>query len=78
MAPRALTTTEAATLAGLTPGGFRAAMTQERKKGVDLRLPADQWPDKRTPMWDSARIKTWIKSRPGSGYWGPRPVQKHE
>lgn len=70
---RGLTTAQAAALAEVTPAGFRSTMTAERKRGVDLRLPEELWPDKRTPLWDEARLRTWLKSRPGSGYWGPRP-----
>ena len=41
-----LTTTQAAALAGMTPGAFRKEMSRERQRGRDYRLPG---PDARTP-----------------------------
>lgn len=70
---RPLTTADAAKLAGITPSGFHSTMSQLRKTGVDLRLPVEEWPDRRTPLWDAARLEAWMKQRPGSGYWRAKP-----
>lgn len=67
--PRTLSTAQAAELVGIAPDSFRATMTRLRAQGVDLRVPEDQWPDKRTPLWDAARLRAWIRTRPGSGRW---------
>lgn len=67
-----LTTAQAAELAGVTPGGFRATANWARKKGVELRAPDDQWPDKRTPMYDKDKLVAWLASRPGRGNRSPR------
>lgn len=64
-----LTTAAAATLAGLTPASFRREMNRARAAGVDCRLPADQWPDQRTPLWDGDQLRPWLASRPGRGNW---------
>lgn len=67
-----LTTAQAAARLGVTVNGFHSTMAQLRAKGIDLRIPQDQWPDLRTPMWDAARLAAWMKTRPGSGNWGKR------
>ena len=64
-----LTTTQAAELSGLTPAGFRRAMNRERTAGRDYRIPADRWPDARTPLWDSDQLRDWLAGRPGRGNW---------
>lgn len=67
----ALSTRQAAELAGLTPEAFRRAMLRERQAGrPDLRLPAADWPDARTPLWDGSRVSAWAEVRPGPGRWG--------
>lgn len=58
-----LTTAKAAELCGMTPAVFRAHMTRLRANGKDLRLPAADWPDKRTPTYDPAAVKAWAESR---------------
>lgn len=58
-----MTTAQAAALCGMAPSTFRKAMTRARAKGVDLRRPADQWPDQRTPTWDPARLREWLAAR---------------
>ena len=66
----ALSTRQAAELAGLTPEAFRRAMLRERQAGrPDLRLPAADWLDARTPLWDGSRVSAWAGVRPGSGRW---------
>ena len=59
-----MTTAQAAALAGMDPATFRKAMTRERRRGRDYRLPADQWPDARTPMWDAELVREWAATRP--------------
>ena len=67
----ALSTRQAAELAGLTPEAFRRAMLRERQAGrPDLRLPAADWPDARTPLWDGSGVRAWAERRPGPGRWG--------
>lgn len=56
----AVSTAEAAALAGLTPSAFRVYMTRERARGRDYRLPG---PDMRTPLWDSERVREWAVTR---------------
>ena len=60
----ALSTADAAALAGLTPSAFRVAMTRARRAGLDLRVPG---PDARTPLWDADGVRTWLTTRPGKG-----------
>lgn len=59
----ALTTVRAAAICGMTPGAFRAHMTRERQRGNDLRLQPEQWLDRRTPLYDDARVQAWAESR---------------
>lgn len=58
-----MNTTQAAGLAGLTPAAFRRAMTRERDRGNDMRLPPDRWTDQRTPEYDNRKIKAWTVKR---------------
>lgn len=64
---RALTTTEAAALVEQDASTFRSAMTRERQRGHDYRLPRDAWPDGRTPMWDSKQLEAWHATRQRRG-----------
>jgi len=51
-------------MVGMNPAPFRAMMTKLRQRGgQDLRLPADQWPDQRTPMYDAERVAEWDANR---------------
>ncbi len=70
---RPLTSSEAAKLAGVTQAGFQSRMAKLRKTGLDLRRPVEEWPDKRTPLWDAARLQKWLDDRPGSGNWRAKP-----
>ncbi|MCA0252945.1 MAG: hypothetical protein LCH76_11800 [Actinobacteria bacterium] len=58
-----LTTSQAAELAGLPKEQFRSAMSKERKNGKEFHAPKENWPDKRTPMWDEDRVRDWAKAR---------------
>ena len=55
-----LTTTQAAALAGMTPGAFRKEMSRERQRGRDYRLPG---PDARTPLWDETGVREWAERK---------------
>lgn len=60
----AITTAQAAEAVGMDPAPFRAMMTKLRQRGgPDLRLPADQWPDKRTPLYDAEAVAEWNATR---------------
>lgn len=59
-----MTTAQAAALAGMDPATFRKAMTRERQRGRDYRLPPDEWPDARTPLWDRTAVAKWSRERP--------------
>lgn len=65
----ALTTAQAAALAGMARDTFHREMSRERGRGRDYRLPRDQWPDQRTPLWDEALLTGWLAGRPGRGNW---------
>ena len=58
-----MTTAQAAALAGMSPAAFRKAMTLERRRGRDYRLPPAEWPDARTPMWDADAVGNWSRER---------------
>ena len=38
-------------------------MSKERKNGKEFHAPKENWPDKRTPMWDEDRVRDWAKAR---------------
>lgn len=57
------TTAKAAELAGITPASFRREMHRERARGRDHRAPQEQWPDKRTPLWDYSTLSDWLDAR---------------
>mgnify|MGYP001439597919 CR=1 FL=1 len=38
-------------------------MSKERKNGKEFHAPKEHWPDKRTPMWDEAKVAAWVKAR---------------
>lgn len=59
-----MTTAQAAALAGMSPASFRKAMTLERRRGHDYRLPRESWPDARTPLWDLMAVAKWSRERP--------------
>ena len=54
---------EAAELCGMTRSAFVRAMHRLRARGTDLRAPETEWPDARTPLYDSARLTAWLESR---------------
>ena len=58
-----LTTQQAATLAGMTTGVFRAHASRQRAIGNEMRAPRDEWDDGRTPKWDEDKVKAWVASR---------------
>jgi hypothetical protein len=59
-----LTTEQAASLAGVTPGVFRANASRQRTVfGYEMHAPRSEWPNKRTPMWDEDKVKEWAASR---------------
>ena len=58
-----MTTAQAAALAGMSPAAFRKAMTLERRRGRDYRLPPAEWPDARTPLWDADAVREWNQNR---------------
>lgn len=60
-----MTTWQVAYAAGITPSSARSAMTRERAAGRDCRLPEDLWPDRRTPLYDPAKIAAWLERRAG-------------
>ena len=67
------TTAQAAELAGIKPASFRREMMRERQRGRDHRAPREQWPDKRTPLWDEAPTAyAWD----GEQYAGIAPLVK--
>lgn len=55
-----LSTAQAASLCGMSPAGFRGAMTRLRRRGQDFRLPGV---DARTPLWDAGALEVWLTSR---------------
>ena len=58
-----MTTAQAAALADMDPATFRKAMTRERRRGRDYRLPPAEWPDARTPLWDADAVGNWSRER---------------
>lgn len=61
---RNLTTDQAAALAGMSAGQFRAHASQQRKLYAnEMHAPVSEWPNKRTPVWDEARVKAWLAER---------------
>lgn len=56
-----LSTSEAASRAGMSPAVFRATMSRARRAGQDCRLPG---PDARTPMWDWDAVTAYLAGRP--------------
>lgn len=62
-----LTALQAAGVAGVSRSGFRTLAARALLAGVDLRLPRDEWPDARTPLFDRERLAAYLDSRPGRG-----------
>lgn len=58
-----LSTKQAADIAGMTPGQFRAHASQQRARGNEMRAPRDEWSDGRTPTWDEDKVRAWADSR---------------
>ena len=59
-----LTTRQAAVITGQKPSVFRRwAARHEKRTGVSLKAPLDQWPDDRTPMWDETRIRKAMRTK---------------
>ena len=49
-------------------GAFRGWASRVRNRSarpVDLRRPAEEWPNLRTPLWDEEKIQTELAARPG-------------
>lgn len=73
MAGELLSTTAAARAAGVRPDSFRSLMRKARLEGIDLRVDAGLWPDRRTPMYDAEQLRSWLAARPrGDGGRAPR------
>lgn len=62
-----LSTAEAARLAGVTVSGFRTLAWRAMRAGTDLRAPAAQWLDRRTPTYSAAELRDYLAGRPGRG-----------
>lgn len=62
---RPLTTAQALALTGMQRNDFHSAMHKLRARGQDFRTPRETWPDGRSPLWDAARLATWVASRTG-------------
>ncbi|MBW3084201.1 hypothetical protein KEM60_00387 [Austwickia sp. TVS 96-490-7B] len=62
-----LTTAQAAELVGVSPSSLRGLASRARQEGIELRAPAETWPDKRTPMYDKDKVTEWLAGRPGPG-----------
>ena len=60
---RGIRTTAAASLARMSPGYFRTWASRQRRKGIELRLPPEEWPDARTPLWDADLIRQTLRGR---------------
>ena len=60
-----LTTTQAAALLGITPSSLRSKATRARATGQEWRLPREQWPDGRTPLYDPEAIRATPQRAPG-------------
>lgn len=58
-----MTTSQAASLAGLPKDQFRSAMSKERKNGKEFHAPRELWLDARTPLWDENKVLAWAKAR---------------
>lgn len=58
-----LTFRQAAQLLGMTPDAFGARMSREARAGRDYRRPAEEWPDKRTTLYDPAALLAWDATR---------------
>lgn len=54
-----LTASQAATLAGIKPGTWRAYVSRGQAPGPVEHL------DGRTPLWDRAEVEAWIARRDG-------------
>lgn len=67
------TTAEAAKAAGMTPAAFRRTAARARQAGTELRTTPDTWPDRRTPLYDIRRTRSYLNGRPGKGVGGGRP-----
>ena len=61
-----LTTTQAAAMLGITPSSFRSKASRARAKGHEWRTPREQWPDGRTPLYDTEAIRATPQRAPGS------------
>ncbi|WP_116115643.1 hypothetical protein [Austwickia chelonae] len=64
-----LTTAQVAELVGVKATSLRGLVSRLRQQGVELQAPKEQWPDKRTPMYDEAVVRAWMDARPGQGNW---------
>lgn len=54
--PTLLTTKQAAELMSVKPAGMRSLARFARERGIELLAPTDEWPDLRTPMYDSKKL----------------------
>lgn len=62
-----LTTGQAAARAGVSLSGWRTLAGRALQQGIDLRAPAAEWPDRRTPLYDGERVAEYLAARPGRG-----------
>lgn len=62
-----LTTAQAAEACVMSVGSFRAHMSRERKRGLDLRVAQADWPDLRTPLYDGDAVVAWAANRARKG-----------
>lgn len=60
-----ITRTEAAEIAGVTPGTWSAYVARGQ-------APAPARHIGRTPLWSRAQVTAWQAARRGPGRWGPR------
>jgi pyruvate/2-oxoglutarate dehydrogenase complex dihydrolipoamide acyltransferase (E2) component len=72
-----LSTAQAAEFMNISPAGIRSAARFARERGINLHAPEDQWPDKRTPLFDvDALVKYRDVQRPNRQWVIPIEEQK--
>lgn len=62
-----LSTTAAATRAGVSRSGFASLVSRAKAAGVELYRPRAEWPDSRTPLVDGTKLTEYLSRRPGRG-----------
>lgn len=58
-----LSTAQAAELADMSPATFRREVNRALRRGIELKTPASDWPDRRTPRYDAEKVRTWTETR---------------